>query len=195
MRTHRKRKWSPLTVNMIPLINVIFLINIFIVMMINFSEVLIKRVTLPKADEAKQSTEQLIKKILVTVKSKDVLFLGRTRVTLDDLEYAIRKMVPYPQGSTVQLRGEENVFRKESARHCADCVHDLRARFLGVGPRYGRYERDKRSGGQQPQESEPCFRFSRVGHRGHALLVASGHDAGHDAGIGILQHNSRRCTK
>ena len=50
MRTHRKRKWSSLTVNMIPLINVIFLINIFIVMMINFSEVLIKRVTLPKAD-------------------------------------------------------------------------------------------------------------------------------------------------
>jgi biopolymer transport protein ExbD len=109
MRTHRKRKWSPLTVNMIPLINVIFLINIFIVMMINFSEVLIKRVTLPKADEAKQSTEQLIQKILVTVKSKDVVFLGRTRVTLDDLEYAIRRTVPYHQGSTVQLRGEENV--------------------------------------------------------------------------------------
>ena len=109
MRTHRKRKWSSLTVNMIPLINVIFLINIFIVMMINFSEVLIKRVTLPKADEAKQSTEQLTQKILVTVKSKDVLFLGRTRVALDDLEYAIRKTVPYYQGSTVQLRGEENV--------------------------------------------------------------------------------------
>ena len=109
MRTHRKRKWSSLTVNMIPLINVIFLINIFIVMMINFSEVLIKRVTLPKADEAKESTEQLMKKILVTVKSKDVVFLGRTRVTLDDLEYAIKKTVPYHQGSTVQLRGEENV--------------------------------------------------------------------------------------
>ena len=109
MRTHRKRKWSSLTVNMIPLINVIFLINIFIVMMINFSEVLIKRVTLPKADEAKQSTEQLIQKILVTVKSEDVLFLGRIRVALDDLEYAIRKSVPYHQSSTVQLRGEENV--------------------------------------------------------------------------------------
>jgi biopolymer transport protein ExbD len=94
---------------MIPLINVIFLINIFIVMMINFSEVLIKRVTLPKADEAKQSTEQLIQKILVTVKSKDVVFLGRTRVALDGLEYAIRRTVPYHQGSTVQLRGEENV--------------------------------------------------------------------------------------
>ena len=109
MRTHRKRKWSTLTVNMIPLINVIFLITIFIVMMINFSEVLIKRVTLPKADEAKEGTEQLLKKIFVTVKSQDVLFVGKTRVTLDNLEHAIRKTVPYPQGSTVQFRGEENV--------------------------------------------------------------------------------------
>jgi biopolymer transport protein ExbD len=43
------------------------------------------------------------------VKSKDVVFLGRTRVALDGLEYAIRRTVPYHQGSTVQLRGEENV--------------------------------------------------------------------------------------
>jgi len=109
MRTHRKRKWSPLTVNMIPLINVIFLITIFIVMMINFSEVLIKRVTLPKADEAKELTEQLLQKIIITVKSQDVFFIGRTRIAPDDLENAIIKMVPYPQGSTVQLRGEENL--------------------------------------------------------------------------------------
>ena len=53
MLAYRKRKWSSLSVNMVPLINVIFLITIFIVMMINFSEVLIKRVNLPKADEAK----------------------------------------------------------------------------------------------------------------------------------------------
>jgi biopolymer transport protein ExbD len=109
MRTHRKRKWSPLTVNMIPLINVIFLITIFIVMMINFSEVLIKKVTLPKADEAKEITEQLLQKIIITVKSQDALFVGRNRIVPDDLEHAIRKMVPYPQETTVQLRGEENL--------------------------------------------------------------------------------------
>ena len=109
MRTHRKRKWSPLTVNMIPLINVIFLITIFIVMMINFSEVLIKKVTLPKADEAKEVTEQLLQKIIITVKSQDALFVGRTRIVPDDLEHAIRKMLPYPQETTVQLRGEENL--------------------------------------------------------------------------------------
>jgi biopolymer transport protein ExbD len=94
---------------MIPLINVIFLINIFIVMMINFSEVLIKKVTLPKADEAKEVTELVTQKIIITVKSVDTLFIGRTRIIPDDLEHAMRKMVPYPQGNTVQLRGEENI--------------------------------------------------------------------------------------
>ena len=39
----------------------------------------------------------------------DTFFIGRTRIAPDDLENAIIKMVPYPQGSTVQLRGEENL--------------------------------------------------------------------------------------
>lgn len=109
MRTHRKREWSSLTVNMIPLINVIFLITIFIVMMINFSEVLIKKVNLPKADEAKEIKEQLKGKILIIVKSDELIFLGRKRVTLDNLEDALWQTVDYPQRSTVQLRGDENI--------------------------------------------------------------------------------------
>ena len=109
MRTYRKREWSSLTVNMVPLINVIFLITIFIVMMINFSEVLIKRVNLPKADEAEEVKEQVIKKILITVKSKELIFLGRKRVSFDDLEQALWQTVQYPQGCTVQLRGDENI--------------------------------------------------------------------------------------
>ena len=109
MRTYRKRGWSSLTVNMVPLINVIFLITIFIVMMINFSEVLIKRVNLPKADEAKESKDQIIKKILITVKSEKLIFLGRERVPLDNLEDALWQTVHYPQRSTVQFRGDENI--------------------------------------------------------------------------------------
>lgn len=109
MRTYRKREWSSLTVNMIPLINVIFLITIFIVMMINFSEVLIKKVNLPKADEAKETREQLVPKILIIVKSDELIFLGRKRVTLDNLEDALWQTVDYPQRSTVQFRGDENI--------------------------------------------------------------------------------------
>jgi len=109
MRTYRKREWSSLTVNMIPLINVIFLITIFIVMMINFSEVLIKRVNLPKADEAKEIKEQVIEKIPITIKSEELIFLGRVRVSLDNLEQALWRTVDHPQRSTVQLRGDENI--------------------------------------------------------------------------------------
>ena len=109
MRTHRKREWSSLTVNMVPLINVIFLITIFIVMMINFSEVILKKVNLPKADEAREVKEQIIRKILITVKSEDLIFLGNKRVSLDNLEHMLWQIVHDPQGSTVQLRGEENL--------------------------------------------------------------------------------------
>ena len=109
MRTYRKREWSSLTVNMVPLINVIFLITIFIVMMINFSEVILKKVNLPKADEAREVKEQIIRKILITVKSEDLIFLGNKRVSLDNLEHMLWQIVHDPQGSTVQLRGEENL--------------------------------------------------------------------------------------
>ena len=109
MRTHRKRKWSSLTVNMIPLINVIFLITIFIVMMINFSEVLIKKVALPKADEAKERKDDFKQTIQLTAQSSDTLFLGMTRVGFDDLEHLIRQKVTQPERCTVQFRGEENI--------------------------------------------------------------------------------------
>ena len=109
MRTYRKRTWSSLSVNMVPLINVIFLITIFIVTMINFSEVLIKRVSLPKADEAKEIKEQINTTILIIIKSKDLIFLGRKQVSLATLEHELWQTVLYPQRSTVQLRGDENI--------------------------------------------------------------------------------------
>lgn len=109
MRAYRKRKWSSLSVNMVPLINVIFLITIFIVMMINFSEVLIKRVNLPKADEAREVEELLKAKIPIIVKSEELIFLGRTRVSLDTLEQRLWQTVRSPQTTTVQLRGDEDI--------------------------------------------------------------------------------------
>ncbi len=109
MRTYRRRTWSSLSVNLVPLINVIFLITIFIITMINFSEVLIKKVNLPKADEAKEVKEQLKTRILIIIKSEDLIFLGRKRVSLDTLEHELWQSVLYPQRSTVQLRGDENI--------------------------------------------------------------------------------------
>ena len=98
-----------MVVNMTPLINVIFLITVFIIIMINFSEVLLRKVNLPKADEAKEIKEQIIKKIPITVKSEELIFLERKRVSLDHLEQALWQMVDHPQKSTIQLRGDENI--------------------------------------------------------------------------------------
>ena len=79
MRTYRKREWSSMVVNMTPLINVIFLITVFIIIMINFSEVLLRKVNLPKADEAKEIKEQIIKKIPITVKIGGAYLFGEKK--------------------------------------------------------------------------------------------------------------------
>ena len=109
MRTQRKREWSSLSVNMVPLINVIFLITIFIVMLINFSEALIKKVDLPNADEASEVSEQIDKKVLVIVKSQESIYLGRKRVSIANLEDALWNTVLSPKQCTVQFRGDENI--------------------------------------------------------------------------------------
>jgi biopolymer transport protein ExbD len=94
---------------MVPLINVIFLITIFIVMLINFSEALIKKVNLPNADEASEISEQIDKKVLIIVKSQESIFLGSKMVSIADLEEALWNTVLSPKKCTVQFRGDENI--------------------------------------------------------------------------------------
>ena len=52
MRAYRKRRWTSIAVNMTPLIDVVFLIIIFFIMIMNVTDVLSSKVTLPLADEA-----------------------------------------------------------------------------------------------------------------------------------------------
>ena len=108
MRAYRKRPWASLMVNMTPLIDVVFLIIIFFIIMINFSELLIRKVKLPKADESRKSTESVIKKIPITIKSEKLIFVGRKRVPLYSLEEFLGQKVRDPRRSTVLLRGDEN---------------------------------------------------------------------------------------
>jgi biopolymer transport protein ExbD len=109
MRTYRKRPWASLVVNMTPLIDVVFLIIIFFIMMINFSDILIKNVVLPRADEAKKSGESITKKISITIKSKDFIVVGRKRVGLENIDHLLTRKITHPKKCTVQLRGDENV--------------------------------------------------------------------------------------
>ena len=106
MRAFRKREWASFVVNMTPLIDVVFLIIIFFIMIMSFYEFLPKNVILPNADEAKPSTD--LKECSITVTAQEVVILGTQRVHLSDLAQILRLQFPDPRGHTVELRGDEN---------------------------------------------------------------------------------------
>lgn len=109
MRAHRKRPWAQLVVNMTPLIDVVFLIIIFFIIMINFSERHLRNVALPNADEAEKSIVEKKFKIPLTIKSEDVMFLDRTKVSLADLADRFASDVVNKQNVTIQVRADESV--------------------------------------------------------------------------------------
>lgn len=109
MRAYRKREWSSLAINMTPLIDVVFLIIIFFIMMMTFSDVLNRKVTLPKADRSTELRQNIIKRVSITVKSEKMVFVDRKKVELYELEEHLKSELPNPSKSTVQLRGEENL--------------------------------------------------------------------------------------
>jgi biopolymer transport protein ExbD len=95
--------------NMTPLIDVVFLNIIFFLMTINFSDILARNVTLPKADEAKPVKEEPVKKISLTIISENQIFLGREKVSINNIGETIRLHVFNPQQNIVQLRGDESI--------------------------------------------------------------------------------------
>lgn len=109
MQTRRKRTWASLVVNMTPLIDVVFLIIIFFIVMINFSEMHIRKVNLPKADEARQSLEAKDQKITIAIKADDIIFLQRKKINIDDLADAISKGHKRPEQMTVQIRADMDI--------------------------------------------------------------------------------------
>ena len=109
MRAHRKRPWAQLVVNMTPLIDVVFLIIIFFIIMINFSERHIRNVALPNADEAEKSNIEKKFKIPLTIKSKDVIFLERTKVSLSELAGRLSSDIVNNKTVTIEIRADESV--------------------------------------------------------------------------------------
>jgi biopolymer transport protein ExbD len=107
VRAYRKREWASFVVNMTPLIDVVFLIIIFFIMIMSFYEFLPKNVLLPTADEARPNTE--VKECSITITAEEYVLLGNQRVSVSDLEQVVRARFPDPRGHTVELRGDENV--------------------------------------------------------------------------------------
>lgn len=107
MRAYRKRTWASFTVNMTPLIDVVFLIIIFFIMIMNVTEALSGKVTLPEADEAIKSKDE--DNLAVTIKSETLFYVGNIRVSLDNMDKLLKLQFPKPKGYTIQLRGDENI--------------------------------------------------------------------------------------
>ncbi len=108
MRAYRKRPWAALFVNMTPLIDVVFLIIIFFIIMINFSEVHLRAVNLPKADEATKRHVENRLKIPITIKSEDLMFWQRQRLYLSELPDIVKGRVD-TRDITVQIRANNDV--------------------------------------------------------------------------------------
>ncbi|MBT8339650.1 MAG: biopolymer transporter ExbD [Desulfatitalea sp.] len=111
MRSYRKRPWAALLINMTPLIDVVFLIIIFFIIMINFSEIHIRNVNLPKADESHSGRVEKIK-VPVTIKSEELIFLERKRVHIGQLADVLKRRYANANTIKVQIRADETVSYK-----------------------------------------------------------------------------------
>ena len=109
MKAYRKRPWSALAVNMTPLIDVVFLIIIFFIIMINFSEMHIRQVILPKADETQESRIDKHLKMPIIIKSEDLILLDRTNIKVSQLK-SIHQLKPQmPKNATILIQADERV--------------------------------------------------------------------------------------
>jgi len=94
---------------MTPLVDVVFLLIIFFIMTLNFSHMLIRKVELPLADKAKPELERTPAELIITVQNDSSLFIGRKPMALQRLGEFLQKNVLDPHGTTVTLRGDENL--------------------------------------------------------------------------------------
>jgi len=109
MRAYRKRPWAELVVDMTPLIDVIFLIIIFFIILINFSQVHIRNVVLPNADQAYESNDNNKQKMLITIKTKDEIYLEGKPITLTEMAKSIARQHPYGSDVTALIRADGDV--------------------------------------------------------------------------------------
>lgn len=97
----------PAQINIVPMIDVIFAILTFFIMSTLFltrSEGL--SVNLPSASTAQQQNNT---QIVVSIDEEGELFLNREEIELDQLEDAVRQLIPANQESLVVLNADEEV--------------------------------------------------------------------------------------
>jgi biopolymer transport protein ExbD len=109
MRTHRRRVRQLPAFNMTPLVDVVFLLIVFFIMMLNFSDMLLRKIELPQADRAEPARQSTPAELTITVQSEQTIFVGRTAVALQRLGEVLQERVQDPGNTTVTLRGDEDL--------------------------------------------------------------------------------------
>ena len=69
----------------------------------------IRKVNLPKADEARHSLEAKDQKITIAIKSDGLIFLQRKKIDIHNLANALRGSHQQPEQITVQIRADMDV--------------------------------------------------------------------------------------
>jgi len=109
MRTHFRRTGPNIAFNMAPLVDVVFLLIVFFIMLLNFSDVLNREIDLPLADAATPEQERTPAELTITIQNENSLFLGRQLLSLRQLGEALQERIQDPDRTTVTLRGDESL--------------------------------------------------------------------------------------
>ena len=91
------------------MIDVVFLLIIFFIIMINFTEMNIRNVRLPKADEARESQIEKRQKIPITIRTGGEIYLDRRLIALDELGPALEEKRGHRKRLMMEIRADEDV--------------------------------------------------------------------------------------
>ena len=107
MKTLRKRAWSPLDVNLTPLVDVVFLLLIFFMLSTTFIVAPGIKVKLPKSSSTEVSREK--KEVRVVMSQDDKVYVEQKLVSLEELgKYLTKAARENPEGMVI-IQADERV--------------------------------------------------------------------------------------
>jgi len=102
----QEKKHRKVSINITSLIDVCFLLLIFLMVSTTFVEQPGMKLELP---ESKSATTEQIKDLALEIKADGVMFLNQEPVTLENLEQQFKKFLPNLEEKSLILRADKNV--------------------------------------------------------------------------------------
>ncbi len=102
----QEKKHRKVSINITSLIDVCFLLLIFLMVSTTFVEQPGMKLELP---ESKSATTEQIKDLALEIKADGTMFLNQEPITLDDLEQKFKKLLPALEEKSLILKADKNV--------------------------------------------------------------------------------------